>query len=184
MGAAVGASNVSIRRWSGGLTINNLALGDVVSLDGNFGTITLNGADAQVEIRGIAKAVVNNLTGSPTVNDDSVKADDVAAILADTNELQTDDVPGLIAALNDISAADVNAQVLDVMNTDTFAEISSIPAANAPLAQKIGLLFALARNKTTQTSTTFTLRNDADGANIGTSSVSDDGTTATKGEIS
>jgi len=31
----------------------------------------------------------------------------LAAIVADTNELQTDNVPGLIAALNDISTADV-----------------------------------------------------------------------------
>lgn len=84
MGAAVGSTNLSIRRWAGGITINNLAAGDVVSLDGNFGTITLNGADATVEIRGIAKGLTNNLTGSPTVNDDSVKADSVEAILVDT----------------------------------------------------------------------------------------------------
>jgi len=36
---------------------------------------------------------------------------EIAAILADTNELQTDDVPGLIAALNDLSAAQVNAEM-------------------------------------------------------------------------
>jgi hypothetical protein len=35
----------------------------------------------------------------------------LAAIVADTNELQTDDVPGLIGALNDLSAAEVNAEV-------------------------------------------------------------------------
>lgn len=37
----------------------------------------------------------------------------IAAILADTNELQTDDVPGLIAALNDIAASDVLAEVIE-----------------------------------------------------------------------
>lgn len=244
MGGAVGATNVSIRRWSGGLTINNLAAGDVVSLDGTFGTITLNGADAQVEIRGIAKAVVNNLTGSPTVNDDSVKADSVEAILVDTGTT----IPSLIstaqADLDTITGADgatlattqnaitwgavtisvtgatdnitlagsgtgdalaftrsgsgtlmdtawqtdvettINGQVLDVMNTDTFAELTSIPAASATLTQMIRLLYSAYRNKTTQTSTTYTLRNDADSGNIGTSTVSDDGTTFTKGEIS
>jgi hypothetical protein len=35
----------------------------------------------------------------------------LAAIVADTNELQTDDVPGLIAALNDVSTAEVNTEV-------------------------------------------------------------------------
>jgi len=68
MGAAVGATNLGVRDWRGGLTINNLASGDVVTLDGIFGTITLNGADATVEIRGIYKSIVDNLTGTPSVN--------------------------------------------------------------------------------------------------------------------
>ena len=38
---------------------------------------------------------------------------EIAAILADTNELQTDDIPGLIAALNDLSAANVGDAVHD-----------------------------------------------------------------------
>lgn len=82
MGAAVGATTLSIRHWSGGLTINNLAAGDVLTLEGTFGTITLNGADATVEIRGIAKAVTNNLTGSPTVNDNALKETEIEAIIA------------------------------------------------------------------------------------------------------
>ncbi len=86
MGAAIGASTVSFRRWSGGITINNLAAGDVVTVSGELGTVTLNGADAQVEIRGTYKALVNNLTGSPTVNvDGAILAADVAAILVDTS---------------------------------------------------------------------------------------------------
>jgi hypothetical protein len=35
----------------------------------------------------------------------------LAAIVADTDELQTDDVPGLIAALNDPSAADIRTEI-------------------------------------------------------------------------
>lgn len=46
----------------------------------------------------------------------------------------------------------------------------------------LGWLGALARNKRTQTSTTQVVRNDADSANISTSAVSDDGSTATRGE--
>lgn len=123
-------------------------------------------------------------------------------VLADTNEIQgdwvnggrldllldaikavTDNIPAS-GALNNLSAADVNAQVLDVLNTDTFAEISSIPAATTTLTNMIRLLYSLARNKTMQTATTFTLRNDADSGNIGTATVSDDGTTGTKGKLS
>ena len=119
---------------------------------------------------------------------------DIDAILADTNELQTDWANGGrldllvdqiitdIAALNNISTADVNAQVLDVMNTDTFGEPTGVPGATATLVAKLGWLAALARNKVTQTATTTTLRNDADGANIATATVSDDGSTFTRNE--
>ena len=76
----------------------------------------------------------------------------------------------------------INAEVVDVLATDTYAEPASVPAATSSLKDKISWLFALARNKITQTSSTQTLRNDADGSNIATSAVSDDGTTATRAE--
>lgn len=121
MGAAVGATNLSVRNWHGGLTLNNISGADVITLDGVFGTITLNGTGGTVEIRGIAKAVTDNRGGSPTLNDDSLKADDITAILADTNELQTDWADGgrldaildarasqaSVDALNDISVNDI-----------------------------------------------------------------------------
>lgn len=52
----------------------------------------------------------------------------LAAIVADTNELQTDDVPSLIAALNDLSTAQVNAEVdtaLSDYDAPTKAEMDS-----------------------------------------------------------
>lgn len=89
-----------------------------------------------------------------------------------------------IAALNDLSAAEVNAEMVDALDTDAYAELGAVPAANASLADKITWLAMLARNKITQTATTQTLRNDADSGNVGTSTVSDNGTTFTKGEWS
>lgn len=80
--------------------------------------------------------------------------------------------------------AQVNAEVLDVLNVDTFAESSSVPAATSSLAAKIRWMFTLSRNKITQNATTQALRNDADSANIATSAISDDGTTMTRGEWS
>ena len=81
----------SVRDWKGGMTVNGLEAGDTVTIGGGeLGTITLNGADASVEVRGIAKAVTDNLTGSPTVNLDGVViASDVADILVDTAEIGT-----------------------------------------------------------------------------------------------
>lgn len=78
--------------------------------------------------------------------------------------------------------AQVNTEVLDVMNVDTFAEPTAVFAATTTLVNKIGWLFTLARNKITQSTTTQSLRNDADAANISTATVSDDGTTFIRGE--
>jgi len=109
---------------------------------------------------------------------------DLDAILADTNELQTDDIPGKIAALNDLSAAEVNAEVVDALNTDTYAEPGQgAPAATASLAAKIGYLYKAFRNKLTQTATTLSIYNDAGAVVDQKATVSDDATTFTRGEI-
>ena len=76
-----------------------------------------------------------------------------------------------------LSAAGL-AAIWDVAMT----EISAIPAVTASFRDAFRWLFALSRNKITQTATTSTLRNDADAGNIATSTVSDDGTTFTRGE--
>jgi hypothetical protein len=86
-----------------------------------------------------------------------------------------------ISALNNISTAQVLAQVdaaLDAANT----EVTTVPAATGSLRNMLKYMFAWRRNKKTQTSTTMTLRNDADSGNIATSAISDDGTTLTMAE--
>jgi len=89
-----------------------------------------------------------------------------------------------IAALNDLSAADVNAEVVDALSADTYAEPGSVPAATSSLASKIGWLFMMARNKRVTSATQDKVRNDADSADIGTAGLSDDGTAFTRGEYS
>jgi len=72
LGAAVGASNVSFRRWSGGLTLNNVATGDVVSVDVvSGGTITVNGTGGTVVVRGLCN-VVDGSSGSVSITQTSV----------------------------------------------------------------------------------------------------------------
>jgi hypothetical protein len=89
-----------------------------------------------------------------------------------------------LAALNNLSAAQVNAEVVDALNTDTYAEPGQgAPAATASLAAKINYLYKAWRNKKTQTATTLNVFAD-DGTTVDQkSTVSDDGTTATVGEI-
>jgi hypothetical protein len=114
---------------------------------------------------------------------------DLTNIETDTQDLQTQ-VGTAGAGLTDLGGmsttmkGQVNTEVQDVINTDTTTELGSAPAITAPLRDQIRWLFTLARNKRTTTATTETLRNDADSGDISTSTVSDNGTTFTRGEWS
>jgi len=79
---------------------------------------------------------------------------------------------------------EVNAQVLDVFNVDTFAEPGQeAPAATTTLVKKIGYLYKFLRNKITQTSTTLSVFADDASTVDQKATVSDDATTYTRGEI-
>lgn len=89
-----------------------------------------------------------------------------------------------VTGFNDVSAAQVNAEVLDVLAVDTFAEPSSVPAATSTFKDMVHWLFTLARNKRTTTATVDTLRNDADSGTIATAAVADDTVTFTRSKYS
>lgn len=95
-----------------------------------------------------------------------------------------DAVLAAISALNNLSAAQVNAELLDVLSVDTFAELSSPPSATSSLKDKLVYLFMWARNKATQTVTERKLYADDGTTVISTEAVSDTGGTFTKGEAS
>ena len=81
-------------------------------------------------------------------------------------------------------AAAINAEVVDALMTDTYAEPGQgTPAATASLAAKIGYLYKAWRNKATQTATEYNLYADDATTVDQKATVSDTGTTATKGEI-
>ena len=80
--------------------------------------------------------------------------------------------------------ASVNTEVLDVLNTDTFAEPGQeAPPATTTLVKKIGYIYKMLRNKITQTSTTLSVFADDATTVDQKATVSDDGTTYTRGEI-
>lgn len=80
--------------------------------------------------------------------------------------------------------AQVNAEMVDALSTDTYAEPGQgAPAATASLAAKVNYLYKAWRNKKTQTATTASLYNDAGDTVDQKSTDSDDGTTFTKGEM-
>ncbi len=104
----------------------------------------------------------------------------VDAILVDTDTT----VPALITGLNDLSAANVNAEVVDALNVDTYVEPGQkLPPMDASLVEKIGFMYKAWRNKSTETATQYSLFNDDASTVDQKAVVSDDATTATKAEV-
>jgi hypothetical protein len=86
-------------------------------------------------------------------------------------------------ALNDLSAAEVNTEVNDVINTDTQAELSSTPAANAPIGTKVNFIYMSARNKKDQTSSLQQLYKDDASTVLSKATVADVAGITTIGEF-
>jgi hypothetical protein len=96
----------------------------------------------------------------------------------------TGNLSGTVGSLATQAKADVNAEVVDVIRTDTNAEPGQgAPPATATLEQKVDYLYKAWRNKTEQTATQYSLYDDAGTTIDQKATVSDDATTATKGEV-
>lgn len=79
--------------------------------------------------------------------------------------------------------AEVQSEVQDALDAAVSEPAQGAPAANASISTSIKLLYKAWRNKSTQTSTQYSLYND-DAATIDhKATVSDDGTTLTRGEV-
>lgn len=126
-----------------------------------------------------ADAIAEIQSGLSTLTAAGVRA---AVGLAAAN-LDTQLAAGLaaIAALNNLSAAQVNAEVVDALATDTYAEPTGVPPATASLATKIGRLHQALRNGLTVTGAAKTFQDDSAAA-LWKKPLSDDGVTYTEGE--
>jgi hypothetical protein len=184
--------------------------GNVAAVTGNVGgNIGGNVVGTVASVVGNVAAVTGNIGGNVAGSVGSVvglTASDVGAIKAKTDNLPTDpaDESLIIAATDAIMArigvpvtnnisedvstratpAQVNAEVVDALATDTYAEPGQgAPAATTTLAAKVNYLFKFARNKIEQTNNTLSIYNDAGNVVDQKSTVSDDGSTYTRGEI-
>ena len=93
-------------------------------------------------------------------------------------------VDGSVGSLGATAKTDVNAEVVDALATDTYAEPGQeAPAATNTLAVKIGYLFKFLRNRLTQTATELKVYADDATTVDQKSTVSDDATTYDRGEI-
>lgn len=127
----------------------------------------------------ITAAVTGNITGNLSGSVGSVSG----AVGSVTGNVGGN-VTGSVGSLAAQAKSDVNAEVVDALATDTYAEpAQGAPAATTTLAVKINFLYKFLRNKVTQTSTTMSVFAD-DAATVDhKATVSDDGTTYTRGEI-
>lgn len=102
----------------------------------------------------------------------------------DTNSTKLANLNATVSSRSTLTSAEVNAEVVDALTVDTYAEPSAVVGATASIKDMLSWVKALARNKITQTATTQTLFKDDGSTTLATSTTSDNGTTATRGEFS
>jgi hypothetical protein len=86
--------------------------------------------------------------------------------------------------VSDMNSAQINAEVLDVLQTDTFAELASPPAATSSLKDKLTWLFMWAKNKSVQSRTDRKLYADDSTTVVSTETMSDASAAFTKNKAS
>jgi len=151
------------------------------TIDGVVDTILVDTADMQPRVVAIEVDTGTTLDGKIDTIDTVV--DGIQTDLSNATDglgaLKT-----LIDALNDVSAADINAQVLDVLNVDTFNEPGDEElAVDTTLVDKLGYLYKFLRNKIETTSTRIHVYNAAEDNKDQSAIISDDDTTFTRGEF-
>lgn len=77
----------------------------------------------------------------------------------------------------------IRNEVIEILRSDPSIELSSIPNTSAPLDKQIQFLFQYFRNKRTVTNTSETMFKENAVTPLGTSTLTDDGTTFTKNEM-
>lgn len=202
---ALTIANTDIKLWkTGATTLANKNSGGATHISNGIYYAVLDATDtntvgpltAFVHVSGALAVKVDCLV-LPTAVYDALVAG-TGTMAANVTQWGGSSAPALVSGRVDAS---VGAMATDVLTSGALAttavdeirdgvwakamtELSAVPAVTASVLDAMRWLFVLGRNKLTQTATTSTLRNDADSASISTSTVSDDGTTFTRGEWS
>lgn len=162
---------------------------------GTIGKLIVDYLDAAISSRGTstyaggAVASVTGNVGGNVVGSVGSVAGAVGSVTGNVGGNVVGSVASVTAAVSvtgDLSAtmkASVNAEVVDVLSVDTSAELSAPPAAASSIRDRLAWIFLLGRNKITQTATTQTVLADDGTTTVATATVSDDSTTASRGEF-
>lgn len=160
-----------------------VAASAVASVTGNVGGNVV-GSVGSVASGGITSGSFSaGAIDANAIATDAIGANELAA--SAVSEIQSGlATSASISALNNISTTQVKTQVVAALSTDTYAEpAQGNPGATISIVDKINFLYKAWRNKTTQTSTTYSLFNDDAVTVDHKSTTSDDGTTFSKTEV-
>jgi hypothetical protein len=183
--AGVDWANVGSPTTTNGLTGTTIATSQVVaSVTGAVGSVT----GAVGSVTGAVGSVTGNVGGNVTGT--------VASVVGNVGGNVTGSVGSVVGAVGSVTGAvgsvtgNVGGNVvgsvatLTELSSTAQVELSAVPASTATLKDMIKWVFLLSRNKLTQTTTTTLAKANDGSTTVGTSTVSDDGTTATRGVFS
>lgn len=180
-GDSTAADNAEAAFDGTGFAFTNCAMPSTGSVTGNVGgnvagsvgSVTGNvGGNIAGSVASVSGNVDGNVTGS------------VGSVAGNVDGDVSGNVDGSIGSLATQAKADVNAEVVDALATDTYAEPGQgAPGATVSLSAKISYIYKGFRNKHTQTTTEYSLYADDASTVDQKATVSDDGTTFTRGEL-
>lgn len=158
----------------------NLTAGTIATVSGNVNGSVGSVTGAVGSVTGAVGSVTGNIGGNVVGTVASV----VGAVGSVTGAVGS--VTGAVGSVTGNVGGNVVGSVATVtdITTTAQAELSAPPASNAAPLAKLNWMFILAKNKLTQTATTQIVKANDGSTTVGTSTVSDDGTTATRGVFS
>lgn len=180
--AGVDWANIGSPTTAQNLSATNIDVDQIVaSVSGAVGSVT--GAVASVTgAVGSVTGAVGSVTGNVGGNVTGTVASVVGAVGSVTGNVGGN-VTGSVGSLAAQAKTDVNAEVVDVLATDTYAEPGQgAPAATATLAAKLNYLYKSWRNKKNNDGSTTNLYADDATTVDQKQTTSESGGTVTKGE--
>jgi hypothetical protein len=195
--------HLHLQGWSGGVTINSMAAGSTVEVNGGGtmtlaasctgGTALIRGAFDLTDSSGGAVTItdtarwnenqnVTNVTGNVTGSVGSVTGNVGGNVTGSVGSVGAGGITAASFAAGAVDAAALAADAVNEIWAKAMSDLAAVPAINASVLDAINFIFCLSRNALTQTSAQSALKRDDGTTTFATSNVGDDGTTFTRSE--
>lgn len=176
--------DVSVTQWTGTAVATPDTAGyPKVTIKDGTGTGELDTTSGGVLVAAVASGAIT----ASAIASDAITAAKIADGAIDSGTFASGAITAAAIAADAIGASelatDAVTEIVDAVWAKTMTELSAVPGVTGTTLSALSWLFSLARNKVTQTSTTTTLFKDDGSTSLAASTVSDDGTTFTRGEF-